>query len=177
MCVLFELNNKNYFKKKLEFVTREWTDKQVISHLAFVPSIIVVLFFRQPMFLEPLLFIVPLLILSTMYHRHREPCGTLLSRTELCAAFLLYFYGWLQLFYSPNFWTFVLCAMCCAATSVVYVLTNPLVQRIDWDTWHYIGMHIVPGIWAFLVASCNNAVFNVKMDVDAINDIRNEYYY
>ena len=127
-----------------------------------MPSIVVLLF-KQPIFFEPLLFIVPLVFLSTMYHKHHEPSKTLLSRTELCAAFLLYFYGWLQLFNSPNFLTFVLCAMCCAATSVVYVLTNPLVQRIDWDTWHYIGMHIVPGIWAFVVAMCNDAVLVSKL--------------
>jgi len=72
---------------------REWCDKQVISHLAFIPAIPITIFYRQPPFPEPLFFIIPLLILSTLYHRHHEPIATPLSRTELAAAFGLYFTG------------------------------------------------------------------------------------
>ena len=136
---------------------RDWTDKQVISHVAFVPSLVVALCVRH--FYEPVLFVLPLLVLSTLYHRHHEPSGTLLSRTELCVAFILYFYGWVQLINSPSFTSFVLCGMCCAATSTIYVLTNPVIKKIDWDTWHYVGMHIIPGMWALFVSIFNYPVF------------------
>ena len=134
---------------------REWCDKQVISHLAFIPALPITIFYRQPPFLEPLFFIIPLLILSTLYHRHHEPIATPLSRTELAAAFGPYFYGCAQLFYSPSRISLVLSSICFLITSTVYILTNPLVKKIDWDTWHYIGMHIVPGVWASVVAIYN----------------------
>jgi hypothetical protein len=114
---------------------------------------------HQPSFPEPLLFIIPLLILSTLYHRHHEPIATPLSRTEMAAAFMLYFYGCAQLFYSPSWISLILCSMCFLVTSIVYILTNPLVNKIDWDIWHYIGMHIVPGVWASVVAFYNFPIF------------------
>ena len=138
---------------------REWCDKQVISHLAFIPAIPIAILYRQPSFLEPLFFIIPLLILSTLYHRHHEPIATPLSRTELAAAFGLYFYGCAQLFYSPSRISLVLSSICFLITSIVYILTNPLVKKIDWDTWHYIGMHIVPGVWASVVTLYNFPIF------------------
>ena len=141
---------------------REWRDKQVVSHLAFLPALPIALFCRQPPFLEPLVFVVPLLVLSTLYHRHHEPAGTLLSRTELFAAFSLYFYGCVQLYHSPSRISLALSSICCAGTTLVYVLTNPLVRKLDWDTWHYIGMHLVPGAWACVVALCNLPVFTCR---------------
>lgn len=131
---------------------RAWSDKQVISHLAFVPAIPTAVLYRDPVFIEPLFFIVPLLVLSTLYHRHHEPVATPLSRTELAAASCLYFYGCAQLFHSPSWTSLIVCGMCCVATSVVYIMTNPLVKKLDWDAWHYVGMHLVPGVWAFVVA-------------------------
>ena len=79
----------------------------------------------------------------------------MLSRTELAAAFSLYFYGCVQLYYSPSQISLVLGSICCVATSLVYILTNPLVRKLDWGTWHYIGMHLVPGVWASVVARYN----------------------
>lgn len=130
---------------------RAWTDKQVASHAAFVPSILVAVLGRQPVFLEPLVFVVPLLVLSTLYHRHHEPHGTVLARTELAAAFALYFYGWRQLLASTSVASLLVCGACCMATSLTYVLTN--LGRLDWDRWHYVGMHLVPGAWALCVSA------------------------
>lgn len=138
---------------------RAWCDKQVVSHLAFVPAIPVALFGREPAFVEPLFFVVPLLILSTLYHRHHEPVATLLSRTELAAAFGLYFYGCAQLFHAPSWTSFAACGVCCVVTSSVYILTNPRVKKLDWDAWHYVGMHLVPGAWALVVALCHAPLF------------------
>ena len=151
ISIVFQINIKPQ--------TRDWCDKQVISHLAFIPSIPIAIFYRQPSFPEPLFFIIPLLILSTLYHRHHEPIATPLSRTEMAAAFSLYFYGCAQLFYSPSWTSLILCSMCFLVTSIVYILTNPLVNKIDWDIWHYIGMHIVPGVWASVVAFYNFPIF------------------
>lgn len=44
--------------------TRDWCDKQVISHLAFIPSILIAVFYRQPPFVEPLFFITPCFMAS-----------------------------------------------------------------------------------------------------------------
>jgi len=139
---------------------REWYDKQVLSHIAFIPSIPVAIFYRQPCFIEPLLFIIPLLILSTMYHRHHEPISTALSRIELVAACMLYLYGCAQLLNSPSFTSLILSFSCFLTTSTVFVMTHPLVKKMDWDTWHYIGMHIVPGVWACVVALYNFPIIN-----------------
>ena len=135
---------------------RDWCDKQVISHLAFIPSILIAVFYRQPPFVEPLFFITPLCILSTLYHRHHEPHGTLLARSELAAAYALFVYGSTQLFFSPSQASLVICSMCCAATSLTHVLS--ILGRLDWDRWHYVGMHLVPGVWAAVVGLENNAL-------------------
>ena len=137
---------------------RHWCDKQVISHLAFVPSIPIALS-REPPFTEPLFFIAPLVVLSTLWHRHREPVGTVLSRTERASAFLLYFYGCAQLFYSPTPISLVVCSACSVVTAVVWFLTHPRVDRIDWDTCHYLGLHVVPGAWAAVVGWYNFPIF------------------
>ena len=79
---------------------RSWTDKQVSSHLAFLPSIPIVIFYRDPPFWEQLCFIIPLAVLSTLYHLHHEPVGSPLARIELCSAFLLYVNGCAQLWNS-----------------------------------------------------------------------------
>lgn len=134
---------------------REWTDAQVISHLAFIPSILVVVLLR-PDFFEPLLFVVPLLVLSVLYHRQREPVGTTLTQVELVSAFLLYFYGCAQLFHSVSLFNLLVCASCCMFTSATYILTNA--KKIDWDPWHWVGMHVVPGVWAFAVSYSNRSL-------------------
>ena len=137
---------------------RDWSDKQVASHLAFVPSIYIALFYRRPSFVEPLFFILPLLVLSTLYHRHHEPRCTLLARMELVAAYALFVYGSTQLFFSPTPANLVVCSMCCAVTSLTHVLC--ILGRLDWDRWHYVGMHLVPGVWAAIVALENKALTN-----------------
>ena len=69
---------------------RSWHDKHVASHAAFLPSIFIALFLRDPPLVEMVLALLPVLVLSTLYHRAREPVGTLLTRCEWVAAFSLY---------------------------------------------------------------------------------------
>ena len=69
---------------------RAWHDKHVASHAAFVPSIFIALLLRDPPMVEMVLALLPVLVLSTLYHRAREPVGTLLTRCEWVAAFSLY---------------------------------------------------------------------------------------
>jgi hypothetical protein len=135
---------------------REWHDKQVASHIAFVPAILIALFYRRPPFVEPLFFVLPLLVLSTLYHRYHEPEGTLLARVERVAAYALFTYGCLQLFFSTTPVGLVVCGLCCAATSLTHVLS--ILGRLDWDRWHYVGMHLVPGVWAAVVGLQNEAL-------------------
>ena len=69
---------------------RSWHDKHVASHAAFLPSIFIALFLRDPPLVEMVLALLPVLVLSTLYHRAREPVGTLLTRCEWVSAFSLY---------------------------------------------------------------------------------------
>lgn len=146
----------SHARQSLDVVMREWTDAQVLSHVAFIPSIVVIVLFR-PYFFECLLFIVPLVVLSTLFHRHHEPAGSRLAQVELVAAFMLYFYGCAQLFNSVSLFNLLVCSSCCVFTSGTYILTNA--KKIHWDPWHWVGMHAVPGVWALAVSFSNTPLF------------------
>ena len=141
---------------------RSWLDKHVISHLAFLPSIYVSLI-RDPPFLELAVLVTDVLILSVYYHRHHEPAGTGLARTEAFFAFLLYLYGVAQIFNTDieeHPIVFLLCVLMLCVVSLSHITSN-MWSREYWDKTHYIGMHIVPGIWCYLVARHNDPIMEV----------------
>ena len=137
---------------------RKWTDKHVISHVAFLPSIYISFSRESPIFELPLL-VICLVILSTAYHRQREPSGTLLSNTESFFAYTLYFYGCAQIVYAPSVVLQYIYVCLSIFTSTTY-LTGLMKGESYWDKTHYVGMHIVPGIWCSLVAYYNNPIFD-----------------
>ena len=137
---------------------RKWTDKNVISHVAFLPSIYVSFSRESPIFELPLL-VICLVISSTAYHKRREPSGTLLSNTETFFAHALYFYGCAQIAYAPSALLQYIYVCFLIFTSTTYV-TGLLKSESYWDKTHYFGMHIVPGIWCSLVAYYNNPIFD-----------------
>ena len=140
---------------------RAWHDKHVASHAAFVPSMLIALFYRDPPLLEMALALFPVLVLSTLYHRAREPVGTLLTKCEWVAAFSLYVYGSIQMFHAPTPWLTTVNGLCWAATSSTYLGTN--LRVLDWDRWHSVGMHMVPGLWCTVVALWHGPVLESSL--------------
>ena len=138
---------------------RSWLDKHVFSHVAFLPSIYVALI-RDPPFLEVAVLVTDVLILSVYYPRLHEPHGTGLARTEFFFSFLLYVYGIAQILYTDieeHPIVFLLSILMLFVVSITYV-TGCLWSSRHWDRTHYIGMHIIPGLWCYLVARYNDPI-------------------
>ena len=149
---------------------RAWHDKHVISHLAFLPSLVIALCFRSPIFIELVGFVTPVLVLSVLYHRQHEQ-RSVLSRCEHVAAKVLYIYGCMQTVTATSPWTLALYLACFCATSLTFIYTN--LYPALWDTWHSVGMHLVPGLWCAVVAWCNEPLGRAAPFVLRVGDIGN----
>ena len=150
---------------------RPWHDKHMISHLAFLPSLGIALLARRPVFFELVCFVAPVLVLSVIYHRRREPQRALLSRCEHVAAKVLYIYGCMQTVTASSPWTLALYLACFCATSLTFIYTN--LYPALWDTWHSVGMHVVPGLWCAVVAWCNEPLGRAAPFVLRVEDAGN----
>jgi hypothetical protein len=129
--------------------TRAWSDPQVYTHLALLPGIAVALL-RDPPLLDLVILQSIVCVLSVVWHRSRErECR--LATIEHAFAHALFAYGALQTWYSPSVSVLCLHLACACVTVAVYVVTN--LKRELWEFWHPIGLHVVPGIWSFVIAS------------------------
>ena len=137
---------------------RAWTDKHVASHVAFLPSIYISLTKETPIFELPLL-VFCVVILSISYHRQREPTGTLLSITENAFAKILYIYGCTQILHTKDLWLQCVYACFLLVTTATWLI-GFMKHHKHWDRTHYIGLHIIPGIWCSFVAHFNQAILD-----------------
>mmetsp|Transcript_22614 Transcript_22614/g.70783 ORF Transcript_22614/g.70783 Transcript_22614/m.70783 type:complete len:220 (+) Transcript_22614:85-744(+) len=129
--------------------TREATDPMMFSHAAFVPGILVASS-RGMMDLASLQLV--LLTLSLMYHRNREVAGRV-ALVEGSVAKAFFVYGIAQLVNCPpdiDLVTFAAEIACSVVTVSTYVATN--LWPATYERYHPIGLHLVPGLWSFLVA-------------------------
>lgn len=127
---------------------RSWTDPHMASHVAFVPAIVCSCSPSSPLpELAALQSIV--LVLSLIYHRNYERPGALASVEGLFAK-ALFMYGTAQTFYSPTHALLFANGACFLATAGAFFATNT--NKSLYDRWHPLGLHLVPGLWATLVA-------------------------
>lgn len=136
--------------------TRSWRDKHVLSHVAFLPCIMIAAF-REPPFWELIGAVVPVLVLSTAFHRAHEPRGSVLARCEGVCAHLLYAYGCAQLLAVPSVELGIVYTLFWFCTTITHFCTPA--GSLKWDRWHSVGMHLVPGVWCSLVARFNQPLF------------------
>ena len=135
--------------------TRPWSDPQVYTHLALLPGIAVALL-RDPPLLELVALQSIVCVLSVVWHRnHEHECG--LAKVEHAFAHALFVYGVIQTWYSPTVTILCLNLACACVTLTVYVVTNLKCEL--WETWHPIGLHVVPGIWSFIIAWYHMSLF------------------
>ena len=127
---------------------RAWSDPQVYTHVAFLPALWVALCRDPPMF-DLVLLQGTACVLSIIYHRSREhECG--LAKIEHAFAHALFAYGAVQTWYSPSVAVLGMHLLCACLTLTVYVVTN--LKRELWETWHPLGLHVIPGIWSLIIA-------------------------
>ena len=141
---------------------RAWSDPQMYTHLALVPGVWVALQ-RDPVMLEMVVLQSIVCVLSLWYHRNYE-CECMMSSIEHAFAHALFAYGVAQTLLSPGLWTLVLNLACACATSTVYVVTYD--NKALWEQWHAIGLHVVPGIWSFIIASHHETL--LEFDVSGL---------
>jgi hypothetical protein len=136
---------------------RAWSDPQMYTHVAFLPALWVALCRDPPMF-DLVMLQGSVFLLSLWWHRnHEHECG--LAKIEHAFAHALFVYGWIQMLNSPGIWTLCANVACAAATLTVYVVTNNNKQL--WETWHPIGLHVVPGLWSTIIASYHDSLFDL----------------
>jgi len=141
---------------------RAWSDPQMYTHLALVPGVWAALQ-REPVMVEVVVLQGIVCVLSLWYHRNHERKGTL-SSIEHAFAHALFIYGWIQMLRSPGFWLFLANMACACVTLSVYVVTNE--KKELYETWHPIGLHVVPGVWSLIIASYHEALF--ELDVSSL---------
>lgn len=129
--------------------TRAWSDPQVYSHAALLPGIVIAAC-REPPMVELVVLQSIVFVLSLIWHRNREREDAF-AKVEHFFAHVLFVYGMVQTWFSPSVWILQLHLVCAAMTIAVYVVTNE--KREKWETWHPIGLHVVPGIWSVVIAS------------------------
>lgn len=138
---------------------RAWSDPQMYTHLALVPAMWVALQ-RDPVMVEMVVLQGIVCVLSLWYHRNHE-CECMLSSIEHVFAHALFVYGWIQMLHSPDFWIFLANMACACVTLNVYVITNENKQL--YETWHPIGLHVVPGVWSLIIASYHEALWELDV--------------
>jgi len=127
---------------------RAWSDRQVCSHLALLPAIAIAAS-RVPALMELLLLQSVVCVLSLIWHISRErECR--LAKAEHVFAHALFVYGLVQTWFAPTAAIFGLEALCACATLATYAATYSSPEL--WETWHPIGMHVVPGLWSAIIA-------------------------
>ena len=138
---------------------RAWSDPQMYTHLALLPGVWVALQ-RDPVMVEVVVLQGIVCVLSLWYHRNYE-CECMMSSIEHAFAHALFVYGWIQMLRSPGIWIFLMNMACACVTLTVYVVTNE--NKKLWETWHPIGLHVVPGIWSFIIASYHEPLWDLDV--------------
>ena len=129
---------------------RDWNDFVVSSHLAFAPAIVVALVRGV---YDALVLITVMVFLSVWYHREAEK-NTLVAKIELCSTCTLFVYGIAQCFYAPSVLVLAGEALCAWVTVSTYISCFFICEnKALYDRWHPIGLHLVPAVWALLVAA------------------------
>lgn len=134
--------------------TRAWTDPQVLTHLALLPGIVIAAS-RVPPLLELVILQIVVCVLSLLWHRSRErECA--LAKVEHLCAHALFIYGLVQTWFAPTVFALIFDLACACATLATYAATYSSPEL--WDTWHPIGMHVVPGLWSASIAALNSSL-------------------
>lgn len=135
--------------QRLPVNKRPWYDAQVITHLALLPAIIIAAA-RKPPLLELVTLQSVVVVLSLVWHRNRER-ECCLAKIEHLFAHALFAYGALQTWFAPAPDVFAIELLCASGTLATYVATT--VRPELWETWHPIGLHLVPGVWSAVIAA------------------------
>ena len=129
---------------------RAWDDFVVSSHLAFLPAVVVALI--RGLY-DAAALITVMVFLSIWYHREAEK-NQLIAKIELCSTCALFIYGVLQCFLAPGMLVLLFEVQCAFITVLTYISGFFIYKHKHlYDFWHQIGLHLVPALWALLVAS------------------------
>ena len=134
---------------------RAWDDFVVSSHLAFLPAVVVALV--RGLYDAGVLITV-MVFLSIWYHREAEK-NQFIAKIELCSTCALFVYGASQGFYAPSAPMLAAEVICASITVSTYIACFFISQHKHlYDRWHPIGLHLVPAVWALLVAAFHESL-------------------
>lgn len=127
---------------------REWCDFQITSHAPFMVAIALA-FWRGSY--DVCLLVAAVVVSSVGYHRGREKKGAVAAVDSLCAK-SLFLYGLIQVRRATCPAMAVGMALLASATAGTYVFTHFYTDKKLYERVHPFGLHVVPGVWAMLVA-------------------------
>jgi hypothetical protein len=134
---------------------RAWDDFVVSSHLAFLPAVVLALVRGL---WDAAVLIIVMVFLSIWYHREAEK-NQFIANIELCSTCALFIYGASQGFYAPSASMLAAEVICASITVSTYIAGFFICQHKHlYDLWHPIGLHLVPAVWALLVAAFHESL-------------------
>jgi hypothetical protein len=78
----------------------------------------------------------------------------LIAKIELCSTCALFTYGFIQCFLAPGMLVLLFEVQCAFITVLTYISGVFMYEHKHlYDFWHPIGLHLVPALWALLVAT------------------------
>lgn len=133
---------------------RDITDIQIYTHICFIYGIYIA---NENKIYDLFLLLNIMTPLSIMYHINYEKQG-LVAKIEGFFAKLLFIYGFIQLFNAKT--NILICIECILmiSTILVYVITN--INKDLYEPYHCL-MHIIPAIWAGIVAHHHPCLINL----------------
>ena len=135
-------------------LTRNITDIQIYTHICFIYAIYIA---NQNQMFDLFVLLSIMTPLSVMYHIYYEKQG-LLAKVEGFFAKVLFIYGFIQLFNANT--NLLLCLECLfmVSTIAVYVITN--IKKDLYEPYHCL-MHIIPAIWAGIIAHYHPSLIKI----------------
>ena len=129
---------------------RAWDDFVVSSHLAFLPALVVA--FVRGVY-DAFVFTAVTVGLSVWYHREAEN-NKFIAKIELFSTHTLFAYGIWQFFYAPGSLFLAAELLCACITTSTYIAGFFIDKHsYTYDLWHPVGLHLLPAVWALLVAA------------------------
>lgn len=137
----------------------KWRHENVISHVAFFPSIVISLL-RKEQFLELSLFVFPVLIASFIFNRARAPRDSLIGISTHVLAHILFGYGCAHIFAAPTFEVRII--YCIFLFWIMCTHLGRVFRFKISDEAYFTGIYVIPGFLCTVVSRFGSPILSAQ---------------